>query len=194
MSPTPTTGVGVLEDPLAGLAEVSSAGMTNFNRINSGGTYSPGYYPRGIQLSNGTATLQPGVYYIGSSQQNNRGLRMTGNSSLQGTGVLLFLAGNQSAQIGGRAQLNLSPPLDGEYAGLCIFQARGNAVEFSVSGRSATTISGGIYTPAAHVAIGGTSTGSTGRIIAKTLEVDQNSVWTVDPIFVQGQASTLIVR
>ena len=99
---------------------------------------SPGLYSK-IQIS-GTArvTLAAGVYVIAEG-----GLSADGQASLSGTGVLIYLAGGRCSGSGGGgfslaggASVDISPPATGSYAGVAIFQARGNKSDDTETARA----------------------------------------------------------
>ena len=154
-------------DPLAGLASPTTAGMTNYDRINSGGTYGPGYYPNGIGLTGGTATLNPGLYYI------ENGITLRGNSQVTGTGVCIYLATGASST-GGGAMLNLTPPTSGTYQGIAYFQSRTNTTTADIGGVGSFEIQGTMYLPNAMLMMSGNVSRRVGRIVVWRLDLSGN--------------------
>jgi hypothetical protein len=161
MSPAPTTGAAPTADPFATLPGPSTAGLPLFS---------------GQTVSNGTVTLNPGVYSGEVVVSTNgvvrlngtgkgyyiflAGLRTTDNGSLvlAGTGgVLLYntypeypaAPGNPCGTIAldGTGQLTLAARSSGSYAGLLLFQDRACASALSLTVRTGTSLSGTLYVP-----------------------------------------------
>lgn len=127
MTPTPTTGVDPVPDPLASLPAPAVGGCTQSKYEVDGVsvTASPGVYCEGITVKNGgRLTLLPGVYII-----SGKGLTMGGNTSrLTGSGVMIYnTSGNGYAF--DRVDINagtvqLSGPTSGPYSGILYFEDR----------------------------------------------------------------------
>ncbi|MEN8126566.1 MAG: pilus assembly protein TadG-related protein [Planctomycetota bacterium] len=122
-----TEGVEPEPDPYAHVPDaVYDTSIVAEPNISVSGTYSPGYYPGGIQVS-GTNTaieLLPGDYYLDSvgeaaSMSVNGGL-------ITGEGVTLHIVGDAGIgiNVGGNANIDISAPTEGPYAGIGIFQKR----------------------------------------------------------------------
>jgi hypothetical protein len=148
-------------DPLAGMPPPSSAGLP-VNPAKVGTTYSPGVYTGSFSPD---GTLSPGIYIL----QN--GMSLAGNTSVTGTGVLLYITGG-SLSVSGNATVNVSPPTSGTYAGISIWQAISDASAFSISGNGgASSVSGLIYLPGVSSATLGTGNGTLliGSVIAPNI-------------------------
>lgn len=96
-SPTPTTGISSVPDPLASLPAPSPSAYTTYSSSadskgaysltgSSSGTLQPGVYTTIKDTSSGTLTLSPGIYIITGA------LDVTGKGNLVGPGVMLFFA------------------------------------------------------------------------------------------------------
>jgi hypothetical protein len=149
------TGATPVADPLANLAAPARP-STQFTGGTYSGTLQPGTYVGGITVSpNSTATLQPGIYYL-----QGGGLTICGNSSLTGTGVMLYITGvtGTSVSISGNASVTLTPPTSGTYKGIVLFQDRASSAGITISGNGTLNTTGTEYAPAARVALVGNNT------------------------------------
>jgi hypothetical protein len=151
---TVTTGAPSQADPLGNLVAPTPGtctGQSNF--YGNGNTYSPinpGTFCSGIQISGVTLTLNPGTYII------TGGAFTTANAAhLNGTGVTIYLGTGASASLAGGAIVNLSAPTTGTYAGILFYQDRSVTTGFSVTNGAGSTMTGGLYFPAAAVTFNG---------------------------------------
>ena len=168
-------GASAKPDPLASLPEPSTSSVPVWPAITSAGTYSPGYYQGGINLGSGTAVLNPGVYILGN-QNPGRGITLTGGAIVSGSGVTLFLRPGARLQIpSGTAGMFLSPPSSGTYAGVSIFQSRGNSNSSAVNGSGVLDVQGTVYFPQAALNLGENARGRIGRILADRVELSGSS-------------------
>ena len=159
MSPAPTTGVAAAADPFLALAGPSTTGVPIYG---------------GQTITNGTVTLNPGIYSglisvgnLGIARLNagnyifRAGLTTTGTGSLilAGAGGVLLYNANGSYPAGGGAcgsfslagtgTMTLAASKTGSYAGMLVFQHRTCAGGVAVTVRTGTSLSGTIYIPAA---------------------------------------------
>ena len=164
-SPTPTTGLAPLADPLAGLSGPSTSGLTNYGPVNlsSGSlTINPGIYSRINVSGTGTSlTLNPGTYII-----EGGGMTVSGSASLNGSGVFLYNAGSNYPSPGGSyggitlsgsGTIRLTAPTTGPYAGIVIFQSRDNSRALSLGGSAMSGMSGIIYAADAQLSMSGSA-------------------------------------
>ena len=165
-------GSEVVADPLASLPEPNpgSLGLVNRPPIQNGGNYQPGYYAGGIDMSNGTANLQPGLYVIGN-QAPGHGIDLSGTARIVGNGVMIFLQNGASLDSTGGSGISITPPTTGTYAGISFFQARGNTGTASINGTGAWNFGGTIYLPAGRISMGGNVGRTIGRIITGRLDI-----------------------
>jgi hypothetical protein len=135
-------------------------------------TLSPGKFCN--KSLSGEITLEPGSYVL-----DGGGINLGGNGWLKGTGVTIFLLGDANFSINGNELVQLSPPSSGPYAGITIFQEKGNTNTVSINGTSGSYVNGYVYAPDALVFYAGNAaaTASTKclRIVGKTVEMTGNS-------------------
>jgi hypothetical protein len=148
-----------IPDPLANLPEPSPTGMTLQSKkkmsITKDTTLDPGLYKGGIQITGGTVTLNPGIYYM-----DGGGFTVSGNGGIIGAGVMIYNApqsNSDTISISGSGTCILSPMLTGPYEGITLFQDRTATAPVSISGSSGTTytISGTFYAAAATLNVTG---------------------------------------
>lgn len=130
--------------------------------LNGPGPYTlqPGVYRGGIQISSDcTVTLQAGVYYL-----DGGGLQISSNPTVTGDGVLLYNAGDVSADqvaLAGNGTLALSAATGGPYQGMLLFQERAVDKKVYILGNARTRLEGVVYAPAAEVEV--RANGTTGN-------------------------------
>ena len=122
----------------------------------------------------GDVTLDPGIYILRGGQ-----IKLGGNGRLTGAGVTIFLMEGARFVSNANEVIKLSPPTSGPYAGITIFQDRGNTSAVNVNGGAGSMVTGFIYAPSADVFYAGNSTmtgdGECIRIVGKTVEMTGNS-------------------
>ncbi|TPI19814.1 TadE/TadG family type IV pilus assembly protein [Mesorhizobium sp. B4-1-1] len=135
-------------------------------------TLSPGTYCD--KTLSGKITLSPGTYIM-----RNVTIKPGGNGSLSGQGVTIFLMENSQLIINANEQVSLSPPSSGPYAGITIYQARGNTQALTLNGGSGSVVSGFIYAPDAAITYAGNSDmnaeGSCLRLVGDTVAMTGSS-------------------
>jgi Flp pilus assembly protein TadG len=134
-----------------------------------GSTYiiSPGEYCGGLTIKR-TVTMNPGVYVVSGGD-----LTIQSTAAVSGTGVMFFLTFGAKVNIAGTANVQLSAPTSGTYAGILIFVDRDNfSGPHIINGDSTSFFEGAIYAQSGHVefAGGGTVGGSCTQIVAATIE------------------------
>lgn len=187
-----TTIGSPIADPLLGVAdptEGTSRGCPSSGNLSGTVTLQPGEYTCALTgATNSTVTLQPGVYEL------DGGLSMSSNSTLNGSGILLYLPCNTAGTGYGQdtwapgcsgslslqsASVNVTP-LTGTaaYAGLWYWQNGGDANAISIKGPSSTiTFAGFMYAPGATVTLkSGTNGMMMGGIIANGVVMQQGTV------------------
>jgi Flp pilus assembly protein TadG len=166
-----------MEDPYADVPEPVVSGScvhpTNFGGP-SGAVHSasPGRYCGGMNIMR-TVNFAPGVYIIDGGT-----LSANSTAVLNGTGVTFFLTNGARLDINGQAQLNLSAPNSGTYAGLLFFGDRsGSSVNHVLNGTASSTITGAVYFPNDNLDYSGNNNSVSGctQIIARTLHLSGNS-------------------
>ncbi len=114
----------------------------------------------------GVTELEPGIYCV------NGDFMMNAHDTLHGEGVLIFMK-NGSVHFNGNAQINLSAPTSGPYAGLLIYQSIQNTNRVTLNGNSDTVFIGTILAPGAEIQINGTQNSNSyqSQIIGYTLDL-----------------------
>lgn len=147
-TPDPQTDCPVIPDPLA-LRPQPAVGpclQTNLKITSGMVTLLPGTYCGGISISNGaTVNLSSGVYVMKDGP-----LHVTGNGTLNGSNVGLFLSG-QGAVINfeGASNISLTAPVSGDMAGMLMFEDRASPEKqvHNILSDNARMLLGTIYLP-----------------------------------------------
>lgn len=168
ISPLPSTGASVVNDPLARLPAPAVGGCNYTSYSVSGGatkTLSPGVYCNGISVSGGAdVVFNPGVYILLGG-----GLQLSGGCTVSGAGVMFYNTANSNYSYGavsfsGGTHDVLSAPTTGTYAGILFYQDRGIAspAASSFSGGASAILNGTLYFPTSTLSYsGGTGTAYT---------------------------------
>ncbi len=182
------TGVPPQPDPLAKVAEPQVSGCdfgvpTPVNVSGGVATLNPGVYCDGISIGSGASvTFQPGVYIL-----NGGGLSVSGNSTIQGTGVTFYntAQGNHSyapVTLTGGTLGFLSAPTSGPTEGMLFFQDRtitpkSNQSTNVIAGSSNLNFNGTFYFPTTNLTFSGGGQVATNYTIfvAKTIVVGGNT-------------------
>jgi Flp pilus assembly protein TadG len=155
------TGRPPMDDPLADLPPPDPATMTvqsdrGVQYTNGTQTLQPGVYRGGISVSGtGSLVLAPGIYYM-----DGGGFSFSGQGSLYGAGVMIYNApGNGNADgisVTGQGSMVLSAPTSGPYQGITFFQDRTSGVTGNVEGTGGeTSITGTFYFAGALLKVSG---------------------------------------
>jgi Flp pilus assembly protein TadG len=188
VTPTPTTGVSPVADPLANLPPpVFSGCHGGIGKSISAttATLSPDVYCGGITVSGGAhVTFNPGQYIL-----NGGGLNVSGNSIVSGAGVFFYNTSYGYSFgpiiISGGTGVTLTAPASGTYQGILFFQDRTifASAASTFSGGSLANVSGTIYLPTAQLYFsGGASTSPlTMALVCKELNVSGNAYLAKDP-------------
>jgi Flp pilus assembly protein TadG len=125
-----------------------------------------------VGTNNDKVTLNPGIYVIkggtlhfesGNSNASNQG----------GNGVFFYLVGGANLVIDNGANVNLTAPTSGTYAGALLFQDPSDTQTLSIQGGSNTSFNGAVYAPTAAVTLGnGSGTSIDADLVAKTLTMN----------------------
>lgn len=179
ISPTPTTGLSLSGDPLAGMP--APAGSCTSGGVSIGShtvqTINPGVYCGYVSAgAQSTLNLTPGIYIL------ENGIGVGGQATLNGTGVTLYIQSGGFTVAGG-GSVYLTAPLSGTYQGISVFQSRTDTTAMSLVGGTSQFINGAIYAPAAALNYTGGATGvslST-LLITNTISFVGNSNITATP-------------
>jgi hypothetical protein len=138
---------------------------------------SPGCY-NGMTFNNGTKTLAAGNYIINGGE-----LRINGNATVNGSGVMFYLTNGATVRINGGATMNLTAPTSGTWAGLLFY---GNRTQASATnrfnGNSTTVLQGAIYFPSQLVDFQGNFSGNYAclQVIADQVTYTGNATFSVN--------------
>jgi hypothetical protein len=154
-------------DPLAYLPEPDPSTMTVQSKktvkLQNQGSLSllPGVYTGGIQVTGGSLTLAPGIYYM-----DGGGFSFSGTGSLNAPGVMIVNAPQSNSDvvsITGTGDINLSPMTTGLYQGISLWQTRTSTNTLTVSGGGSGSVTGTFYAQHGVLKVsggGGSSVGS----------------------------------
>jgi Flp pilus assembly protein TadG len=175
-------------DPYATLPEPVPGTAMVPPKISGYTTFSPGYYPQGLNMNDGeNVVLEPGVYIL------DNGFKINGHANLTGMGVMFFIR-TGAVDINGTGEIRLSPPDTGVYEGIQFFQARANKTEAKFNGMGlitgiddpttpgvdeSTNGMGMLYFPTAKTYLLGTGQQFLTGLIADKIEVQGNGRKTV---------------
>jgi Flp pilus assembly protein TadG len=179
ISPAPQTGAMVMADPFADMMPPTVGACTDANAgINMGSHDSQtisqstmGVICGGINLSSHAAlTLNPGIYVV------KNGISLGGQTTLNGTGVTIYLQSGGVSMAGG-ASVNMTAPSSGDWQGILFYQDRADATASTLVGGTSQLMNGVLYFPAANLTFtGGSSLVATATtIVADTLTLKGNS-------------------
>lgn len=121
----------------------------------------------------GTIVLKPGLYIIDGGV-----LSVTAGAKLSGDGVTFYFTNSAAAKLLGNADIDLSAPTSGPFAGILFFGSRRNAgVVHQVTGNSEWTLNGSLYAPTGSIEFTGNTTVSAGctQIVADRITFTGNS-------------------
>jgi hypothetical protein len=152
---TGANGGSPLPDPLADLPEPTCSGNGS-GAGTAASPWQPGNYGGSGQPSLGAGIMSPGLYCVTGD------IHLSGHSTLQGTGVVLYMRDGQIT-FTGQAELYLTAPTTGDclgtagdtsasctYAGIVFFAARDHCGEvIDVGGNGEQHYVGTVYAPCA---------------------------------------------
>ncbi len=152
-----------LRDPYRNLPDpINIANSNNDLRVqpNRSSTFSSGTY-RNIDVS-GTATFNPGVYYVTGSVNFGSQANVTANGVvfiLTATNIASNTSNVATVGMQGGARLNMAAPSTGTYAGILFYQDRRatNTATNIINGNSSSLLQGALYFPRQELQMNGTS-------------------------------------
>ena len=133
----------------------------------------PGVYMGGISITGkADLTMLPGIYYMQCG-----GFSYGGQGSLTAVGVMIYSApcsNSDVIDISGQGNITMSPPTDGTYKGISIWQERSstNTVSISGSATAAMNITGTFYVAGGLLKV--TGNGSQQTIGSQYISYDLN--------------------
>ncbi len=205
IGPTPSTGAGSFDDPLAPLPspDYSGCDVTTQTNISTGtATLEPGVYCENISISSDElVTFEPGIYIIEGS-----GISITGQANVFGDGVTFFFTLSDAASdvmmVAGGATVNFTAPDSGIYAGILLHDdpdcgtcsvgsgpGSGQPFTHSFEGGADMQLDGIIYAPNQAIKFAGGSAGTASKamIVSATVSFTGNTTFG-------GMSSTTIAK
>ncbi len=168
------------QDPYEDLPEPSLTGtclsVPNGNP-NEPKTLNPGRYCGGLDLS-GDVTLNPGTYVVDGGD-----FRINADSQVTGAGVTFFLTNDSTVHFNGSAEINLSAPTSGTYAGVLMYGDRDQANADNVfNGTANSLMTGALYFPSQKVTHNGNFSGVNGcmRIVSRSIDLQGNAAFNTN--------------
>jgi len=171
-APVPYPPVNLPPEPSCAQDAVQTGNML------SSGNWSGNFPPGGVTL------LQPGIYCVDGMFMVNAHDKLTGD------GVLIYMrSGN--VHWDGKAQINLTAPTSGPYAGLLIYMPMSNEEGMIINGNSDSSFVGTFLAPASDIQVNGTSgvNGYHSQIVGYTIDL----IGTADMLVEYNQNENLIV-
>jgi hypothetical protein len=162
-----------INDPFADVPEPWVGGTCKEDNVFAGPpsstyTISPGRYCGGLTIKR-TVTMNSGVYIVEGGD-----LTIQSTAVVSGTtGVMFFLTGGATVNIAGTANVRLSAPTSGTYAGILIFVDRDDPSATHIfNGDSTSFFEGAIYAQSGHIEFAGSGAvgGGCTQIVAATIE------------------------
>lgn len=126
----------------------------------------------------GTVTFAPGLYII-----KDGGLTINASTTLTGSGVTFLLANSADLTVNGGAQLNLTAPTSGDFAGILFLGERSGPVNtHSFSGNAASQLDGIFYFPKDEFDFTGSSneTSNCVQFLSAKISISGNANLTVN--------------
>ena len=166
-------------------SQCSADPLTNFGNGGSSYNLGPGalytntqagsvvcYNSLTIGANGDKVNLNAGIYVINGGEIHfESGANNASNTG--GNGVFFYLVGNASLVIDNGANVNLTAPSSGTYAGTLIFQDSADTQAMSIQGGSNTSFNGAVYAPSSNVTLGnGSGTAIDADLVAKTLTMN----------------------
>ncbi len=180
-------GQNPIPDPLAYLPEPDPTQMVvqSKNPTHISGTKTevlqPGVYKGGITVSGqGSVIMLPGIYYM-----DGGGFTFTGQGSMQASGVMVVNAPSSNSaniSINGTGSISFSPPTEGIYRGISLWQTRSSENTLYVSGNGGSSMSGTFYAARGTLNVTGNGTNNVigSQYISYNVEMGGNGAFSVD--------------
>jgi Flp pilus assembly protein TadG len=178
----------VVSDPLADLLPTVASWnafkgamplpMGPAGKIIDSGTYDPGYYPKGLNVTaSGEVHLNPGSYMFGDD------VKLGGSAIITGSGVTLFFDKGVGLDIAGDgAGMQCTPPGEGsQFYGITLFMHRQSTGPSlcKIAGGGVFKLEGIAYVPSAELIMGGTPGKEIGAILAFKAKTEGTTSFTI---------------
>lgn len=190
---SPRENAAPVSDPLATVPEPAAVGACQDAAVTDSDLAPAESHPsglssirfcNGLELS-GTVNLDPGLYIV-----EGGAFRINANATVNGDGVVFFLADGVNLEFSSTATVNLSAPTGGDYNGITIFGSRSaTAISHVIDGNAGTSINGAVYLPASDLTWSGNAqtsfTGCT-QVIADTVNFTGSGFISLHCLFPSG--------
>ena len=165
----------------ATLTNTQAGNLACYNSLMVGANADVVHLNAGIYVING-GTLH---FVSGANNASNTG----------GNGVFFYLKGNANLVIDNGANVNLTAPASGTYAGVVVFQDSLDTQTMSIQGGSNTSFNGAIYAPSSNVTLGnGSGTAIDANLVAKTLTLNGGGTLNSTPAAGMGTLSITVAK
>jgi hypothetical protein len=176
------TGCAAITDPFAAKlpAPVAYSGCSTIRTINSNNTVAldPGMYCNLNVNSNVTLTFKPGFYVISGA------LNLGSNVNATAKGVTFYLKDETSyIQLNSNAQLDMTPPSTGTYAGISMYEpALSNRSNVVLNANASQQVEGLYYLPSRNVILNAHASIDSHKmsLVGYTLTVNPSAVINID--------------
>ncbi len=154
-------------DPFSGLPmpSIGSCAQNNFSAGSGNTTMIPGVYCGNTKFNaQSNVTMTSGTYII-----NGGSFSIDGQAAVSGSGVTIILTNNATITVNGGANVTLSAPTSGTYAGILFYGDRASANNNNdFTGGATMNLTGIIYMPSETVNFNGNATtgGTCTRIVS----------------------------
>lgn len=183
-------GLGEIEDPFAGVSAPNCDSMP-VQAVPPGDVkaLSPGRYTASITAKQ--ITLAPGVYCF------ERAVRINGNGSITGNGVLLYFRSPNGLFVPGNATIELTHTSDPAWRNIVIWLATCNQ-SLRLDGNGDMVITGAVYAPCSHVDLGGNADSQVvnGMVIGRTIKLhgDVTINLVTDSSYIAGPKQVYLIE
>ncbi len=142
----------------------------------NGSTMSPGNYSGNKFPPAGVTNLDSGIYCI-----NQGDFTLNGNDTLTGEHVVIVVRTGNVTWNGG-ANIKLSAPTTGPYAGLLLFLPESNHATVKIDGNSSSTFTGSILAPSSEIDVNGTGSpeGLDCQVIGNTVNISGTTTMKIN--------------
>jgi hypothetical protein len=169
VGPPPTTPLAApYVDPLSGLTPPNPATLNHNLSLGQ-----PGVWTTTITSGN----LAPGIYYFTGSRA---GISVQ-NSTITGSGVLLYFTNGAKLSMGPNSNLDVSPMTSGPYANLLIWQDKSDNATISLQGNAddSNGLPGVLYAPGADINLGGSPNFFAENVLAQSVSCNGTGSYNI---------------
>jgi len=185
-SQSPSTGCGVLEDPLADLAPPTFSGCDYTNEVFDNRTTTiPNYgdpvvFCGGLNINNNSEVdFEPGIYVIDGGP-----FEIDSNAIVNAEGVTFYFTNDGYIDFRSNTEVTFSAPIDGDTAGIIFFQDRDDNSIHTFNSNTVGNLEGTIYLPGGTLHLDSNSEFGLNAfytiVIANMFDLDSNAALTIN--------------